>query len=176
MTTTLDPLTQTFAWAQATESTTTYPTVRLDYNITSNHRLTGSGTYNHLISDPDTGNGMQRIYPDFPVHGKQDSKRFSYQLSMRSTLTSTMVNEVRYGATGGATLFYPDLAVDMYNNSAFGDMKGYAISWSNFKSINNPWPGIHAELARGLDDGDRRHAELAEGQARPDLRGVGHAR
>ena len=141
VTTTIDPLTQTFAWAQATESTTTYPTVRLDYNITSSHRLTGSGTYNHLISDPDTGNGMQRIYPDFPVHGKQDSKRFSYQLSMRSTLTSTMVNEVRYGATGGATLFYPDLAVDMYNNSAFGDMKGYAISWSNFKSINNTYPG-----------------------------------
>ena len=141
VTTTIDPLTQTFAWAQPTESTTTYPTVRLDYNITSNHRLTGSGTYNHLVSDPDTGNGMQRIFPDFPVHGKQDSERYSWQLSMRSTLTSTMVNEVRYGATGGATLFYPDLAVDMYNNSAFGDMKGYALSWSNFKSISNPWPG-----------------------------------
>ena len=141
VTTTIDPLTQTFAWAQPTESKTTYPTVRLDYNITTNHRLTGSGTYNHLVSDPDTGNGMQRIFPDFPVHGKQDSERYSWQLSMRSTLTSSMVNEVRFGKTGGATLFYPDLAVPMYSNSAFGDMKGYALSWSNFKSISNPWPG-----------------------------------
>ncbi|MCU0252245.1 MAG: TonB-dependent receptor [Vicinamibacterales bacterium] len=141
VTTTIDPLTQTFAWAQPTESTTTYPTARLDYNITSNHRFTGSGTYNHLISDPDTGNGMQAIFPGFPVHGKQDSERFSWQLSLRSTLSSSMVNEVRYGATGGATLFYPDLAVPMYSNSAFGDMKGYALSWSNFKGISNPYPG-----------------------------------
>ena len=141
VTTTIDPLTQTFAWAQPTESTTTYPTLRLDYNITANHRLTGSGTYNHLVSDPDTTNSMQRIFPDFPVHGKQDSERFSYQISMRSTLTSSMVNEVRYGKTGGATLFYPDLAAPMYSNASFGDMKGYALSWSNFKSISNPYPG-----------------------------------
>jgi hypothetical protein len=52
-----------------------------------------------------------------------------------------MVNEVRYGRTGGATLFYPDLAVPMYSNASFGDMKGYALSWSNFKSISNPYPG-----------------------------------
>jgi len=110
VTTTIDPLTQTFAWAQPTESTTTYPTVRLDYNITANHRLTGSGTYNHLVSDPDTTNSMQRVFPDFPVHGKQDSERFSYQISMRSTLTSSMVNEVRFGRTGGATLFSPNLS------------------------------------------------------------------
>ncbi len=57
------------------------------------------------------------------MHGKQDSERYSCQLSMRSTLTSSMVNEVRFGGTGGATLFSPDLAVDMYNNAAFGDMK-----------------------------------------------------
>ncbi len=140
VTTTIDPLTQTFAWAQPTESTTTYPTVRLDYNITTNHRLTGSGTYNHLVSDPDTTNSMQRIFPDFPVHGKQDSERYSWQLSMRSTLTSSMVNEVRYGATGGATLFSPDLAVDMYNNSSLGNMAGYGLAWSAFKSISNPYP------------------------------------
>jgi len=141
VTTTIDPLTQSFAWSQATDSKTIYPTVRLDYNITSKHRITGSGTYNHLISDPDTTNSVQRVYPDFPVHGLQDSKRFTYQISMRSTLTSSMVNEVRYGATGGATLFSPDLAVPMYSNSSFGDMKGYAISWSAFKSISNPSPG-----------------------------------
>ena len=140
VTTTIDPLTQTFAWAQPTESTTTYPTVRLDYNVTSQHRISASGTYNHLVSDPDTTNSMQRVFPDFPVHGKQDSERFSYQLSMRSTLTSSMVNEVRYGATGGATLFSPDLAIDMFSNASLGNMSGYGIAWSAFKSISNPYP------------------------------------
>ncbi|MFO7694269.1 MAG: TonB-dependent receptor [Vicinamibacterales bacterium] len=133
VTTTLDPLTQSFAWQQATDSTTKYPTVRLDYNLTSNHRLTASGTYNHLVSDPDTTNSRQPVYPGFPWRGKQDSERFSYQLSMRSTVTSTMVNEVRYGATGGATLFSPDMAVDMFTNS-----NGYLIDWDAFKGIANP--------------------------------------
>ena len=176
VTTTIDPLTQTFAWAQPTESTTTYPTVRLDYNITSNHRMTGSGTYNHLVSDPDTTNSMQRVFPDFPVHGKQDSERFSYQLSMRSTLTSSMVNEVRYGATGGATMFSPDLAIDMYSNSSLGDMNGYGACVEQLQGHQQPIPVDDEQLPRRLDDGDRGHAELAEGQARPDVRRVRDAR
>ncbi len=138
VTTTIDPLTQTFAWAQPTESTTTYPTVRVDYNITANHRVTGSGTYNHLKSTPDTTNSTQAVYPGFPVSGLQDSERYSWQLSMRSTLSSSMVNEVRYGKTGGATLFSPNLSPGMYSNASFGDMKGYNLAWSNFKGISNP--------------------------------------
>ena len=77
VTTTIDPLTQSFAWTQPTKSTTKYPTVRIDYNLTSKHRLTGSGTYNHIVSDPDTTNSRQAVYPGFPWHGKQDSERYS---------------------------------------------------------------------------------------------------
>ncbi len=176
VTTTIDPLTQTFAWGQPTESTTTYPTVRVDYNLASKHRLTGSGTYNHLVSDPDTTNTMQRVYPDFPVTGKQDSERYSWQLSMRSTLSSTMVNEVRYGKTGGATLFSPNLAAPMFSNSALGNMAGYNLQWGNFKGISNPAPTFDQQLAGGLHDGARGHAELDEGQARPLVRRIGDPR
>ena len=176
VTTTIDPLTQTFAWAQPTESTTTYPTVRLDYNITSNHRFTGSGTYNHLVSDPDTTNSMQAIFPGFPVHGKQDSERFSWQLSMRSTLSSSMVNEVRYGATGGATLFYPDLAVADVQQRVVRRHEGLRALLVQLQGHQQPVPRFDAELARGLDDGHRGHGELAEGQARLDHRRVRHAR
>src|SRR5205823_2428390 len=35
-----DPLVQTFVWQQPTKSKTTYPTGRIDYNVTSAHRLT----------------------------------------------------------------------------------------------------------------------------------------
>ncbi len=131
--TTVDPLTQSFTWSQSTKSTTTYPTVRLDYNLTSKHRLTASGTYNHLVSDPDTTTSRQRVFPGFPWQGKQDSERYSTQLSLRSTLTPNMVNEFRVGATGGATLFSPDMNVNMWN-----DENGYRIVWSGFKSIANP--------------------------------------
>lgn len=143
VTTTLDPLTQSFAWSQNTESETKYPTVRLDYNVTSRHTLTASGTYNHLVSDPDTTNSMQPIFPGFPVRGLQDSKRYTWQVSFRSTLTSSMINEFRLGATGGATYFYPNLAKEM-----FTDYNGYALDWDVFKGISNSFPGTGQNSAR----------------------------
>lgn len=135
VTTSLDPLVQSFAWQQPTESTTSYPTVRLDYNVTDRHRLSASGTYNHLVSDPDTANSVQPVYPGFGPRGKQDSERYTGQLSLRSVFTANMVNEFRIGATGGATKFSPDL-----NPSMFQATSGYAIDWDIFKVINNPFP------------------------------------
>ncbi len=134
-----DGLTQTLSWQQPSKGVTHYPTIRLDYNATSKHRVTASLTQNHLVSNPDTTNSQQRVYPGFPVHGLQDSYRWTGQLSLRSTLTSNMVNEVRLGATGGATLFSPDLDPSMYK-AAFGNMNGYSINISNFRSISNPSP------------------------------------
>ena len=134
--TTGDPLTQQFVWQQSTDSTTKYPTMRFDYNVTQNHRLSFSMTRNHLVSDPDTTNTQQRVYPGFPVHGLQDSLRYTGQFSFRSTLSKNMVNEARFGKTGGATKFSPDLAESMYSNSGVGNMNGYSISWSCFKATN----------------------------------------
>jgi hypothetical protein len=137
-----DLLTETLSWQQDTESTTKYPTLRLDYNVTSKHRLTVSGTYNHLVSDPDTTNSMQPVFPGSPIRGLQDSERYTAQISLRSTLTSSMVNEFRIGATGGATLFSPNLTADMFN-----DYGGYAIGtsptslttgWGIFRGLSNP--------------------------------------
>ena len=100
---TTDPLTQSLAWQAPTSNKTTYPTVRLDYNVTSKHRASFTTTRNHILSDPDTTNSRQRVFPGFPVHGLQDSQRYSGQGGLRSTLTNNLVNEVRFGATGGAT-------------------------------------------------------------------------
>jgi hypothetical protein len=138
---TTDPLTQSFVWQQPTTSKTTFPTVRLDYNVNSSNRLSASFTRNHLVSDPDTTNSVQAVYPGFPVHGLQDSVRYSGQASWRTTISSKIVNEFRFGKTGGATFFSPDLSSDMYAGTGFGGMSGYAISWSAFKSIANPYPG-----------------------------------
>jgi Carboxypeptidase regulatory-like domain len=135
---TTDPLTQTFAWQAATKNNTTYPTVRLDYNVTSKHRASFTTTRNHILSDPDTTNSRQPAFPGFPVHGLQDSQRYSGQGSLRSTLTSSLVNEARFGATGGATKFSPDLATSMFGATSIADMHGYDIRWNAFKSIQSP--------------------------------------
>jgi carboxypeptidase family protein/TonB-dependent receptor-like protein len=130
---TTDPLTQSFAWSQMTASTTKFPTVRMDYNLTSKHRATFSMTRNHLISNPDTTNTQQAVFPGFASHGLQDSVRYTGQGSLRSTITTNLVNEFRFGATGGATLFSPDK-----NPGMWSDTNGYSIGWSAFKSISNP--------------------------------------
>ena len=131
---TTDPLTQTFTWQQPTSSIVKYPTVRVDYNLTSKHRLTGSFTQNHLISDPDTTNSYYARFPGFPIHGSQDSVRYTGQGSMRSILTPNIVNEIRFGATGGATKFFPEMNAGMFDS--FGSL---ALQISAFKSITNPY-------------------------------------
>ncbi|OFW06130.1 MAG: hypothetical protein A3H96_23980, partial [Acidobacteria bacterium RIFCSPLOWO2_02_FULL_67_36] len=133
-----DPLVQSYFWQQPTHNTTKYPTVKLDYNITSKHRATFSMTRNNLLSDPDTTNSRQTVFPGFAWHGLQDSKRYTEQGSFRSTLTKNLVNEARVGATGGATLFSPDMNKDMWSASV-GNMNGYGISWSNFRSLSNAY-------------------------------------
>ena len=65
VTTSLDPLVQSFAWQQPTKNKTKYPTVRLDYQVTSKHRVSFSMTQNLLLSDPDTTNTLERIFPGF---------------------------------------------------------------------------------------------------------------
>jgi len=142
--TSTDPLVDTFTWQANTKNSemaswTKYPTLRLDYNVTAKHRVTASITQNHLMSNPDTTNSQQTVFPGFPVHGLQDSYRWTSQLALRSTLSPNMVNEVRLGGTGGATLFSPDLSPDMYKASV-GNMNGYSIAISNFKSLSNPSP------------------------------------
>jgi hypothetical protein len=134
---TTDPLTQSLVWAATTKNTTTYPTVRFDYNLTSKHRVTFTTTRNHILSNPDTTNSRQPAFPGFPVHGLQDSQRYSGQGQLRSTLTRSLVNEVRFGMTGGATKFSPDLATSMFGGTSVADMHGYDIRWNAFRAIQN---------------------------------------
>ena len=82
---------------------------------------------------------MQTNFPGFPIHGLQDSVRYSGQGAWNWTVTNRMVNEFRFGKTGGATLFYPDFTADMFAGTGFGGMNGYAISWSSFKSLSNAY-------------------------------------
>lgn len=133
-----DLQTQTYTWQFPTKSQVYYPTVRLDYNLTANHRLTASGTRNHLISDPDTLNAYYRNFPGFATHGKQDSYRYSGQASLRSIFSRNLVNELRIGATGGATYFNPELNASMFSGKT-PDMNGYAIMLSAFRSVSNPY-------------------------------------
>ena len=120
-----NPLVQQYTWSMPTESFNPSPTMRLDYEVTRSHRLTGSFNYRHINSTPDTTNSAQLPFPNSLQTGSQQSTRWTTSESLRSTVGDTLFNEFRIGGSGGATLFSPEFATDM-----FSDTNGYRLNFN----------------------------------------------
>ncbi len=125
-----DPRLQTYTYNVDVQSHNIYPTGKIDYNLTDNHRLTGTFNYNHILSTPDTLNGRDPQFPGFPVQGVQDSDRYTAKLSLKSTLSANVVNEFAIGGTGGATLFSPGLNAGMWGGTPVADQTGFQLAIS----------------------------------------------
>jgi|RhiMethySRZTD1v2_1073278.scaffolds.fasta_scaffold20695_2 hypothetical protein len=144
-----NPNAQRLRFQQDAKGVTRYPTVRVDYNLSSAHRLTGSWTFNDLVSDPDTTNTQQARWPGFPIHGAQISDRYIFTTALRSSVSTNIVNEVRYGMSGGATMFSPGLESGMWSGSlanqggfALGiNAAGFAQTGGNNTGITNAGTG-----------------------------------
>jgi hypothetical protein len=122
-----DPLQQEFLWQFDNKGLTRYPTGRVDVNVTSKHRLSGSVNYTDLLSTPDTTNDREPVFPGFPGFGNQHSERYTVQGTLRSTLTPNLVNELRIGRTGGATLFSPEIGIGQFQGTPVADMGGFNL-------------------------------------------------
>ncbi len=120
-----NPLVQQFTWSMPTQSFNPSPTMRLDYEITRAHRLTGSFNYRHINSTPDTTNNAQLPFPNSLQTGSQQSTRWTTSESLRSTFGDNMFNEFRVGGSGGATLFSPEFGTDMWS-----DTNGYRLNFN----------------------------------------------
>ncbi|MFB3855442.1 MAG: hypothetical protein ACE148_16700 [Vicinamibacterales bacterium] len=96
--------------------------------------------YNDLFSDPDTTNSRQRVSPGFTHDSSQDSERYTFQTSLRSTFGKSIVNELRFGRTGGATLFSKEVNAAWWGSSALPNQGGYRLSISG-ADISNPDSG-----------------------------------
>jgi Carboxypeptidase regulatory-like domain len=133
-----NPSLQRYTFQQDSEGLTHYTTGRVDFNLGNNHRLYSSFNYNDLLSTPDTTNNRESRYPGFPLQS-QDSLRYTVQGTLRSTLGSNLVNELRIGGTGGRTLFSPELAATNWTNDLA--MGGYHLNFNNAMGIANPIAG-----------------------------------
>jgi hypothetical protein len=112
-----NPLVNQYTFQTPTESFNPSPTVRVDYELSPNHRLTGSMNYRHINSNPDTTNNALVPFPGFPMSASQQSTRWTTSESLRSTFGQNLVNEFRVGGTGGATYFSPELTADMFSGT-----------------------------------------------------------
>lgn len=94
-----------------------FPTVRLDFNLTKNHHLENVWNYQRFTGKPvDFLNAADPSFPGFPNHAGQDSHRFTNTTALRSTLTSNIVNEARFGLSGGNSLFGSEVTAAQFAN------------------------------------------------------------
>ncbi len=77
----------------------------------------------------DTLNNEDPAFPGFPVHAGQFSNRFTDNVTLRSTLKPTLVNEARVGLTGGTVLFFPELNPGAYTGSV-ANQAGFGLGIS----------------------------------------------
>ena len=89
LTPTSDPLLKNYVWQSPGKLFEHQPTVRIDYNITDNHRLSGSTSVICAERDPDYLNSADVRFPGAPNYGCFDSTRPLHSMTLRSTLSQT---------------------------------------------------------------------------------------
>jgi hypothetical protein len=117
-----DPLYQQHIWMIKGTEIRNYITTRLDFNVSSKHRVEASFNGENRLRDPDNVNGVAPRYPDMPNYGVNQGIRGAVSAALRSTITPRIVNEARAGFTMGTTLWYHNVP----GNTACGDANGVA--------------------------------------------------
>ncbi len=128
-----DPNLMTFTYLAAAEEHHIYPTLRLDFNLTAKHHLEYTGNVQRWRRYKDAVNSADPNFPGFPNYGDTTSTRYSHSMAVRSTLSSTLVNEARVGLTGGALHFY--------ENITKGDFTGPLANQGGFSLGISAFPG-----------------------------------
>ncbi len=131
LSTTADPLEDSYVWQSPGKLFEHQPTIKVDYNLTQRHRLSGSYQVIWAERDPDYLNSADARFPSAPNYRFFHSKRPLTSITLRSTLTSNLVSELRGGITakGGASYFG-----DLRSNGpqSFEDQTGFSLDF---------WPG-----------------------------------
>lgn len=136
-----DPNFQDFTFTNTGGQTRYFPTVRLDFNLTSKYHLENIWNYQFFTGKVDFLNNVDPAFPGFPNQGFQGSNRFSNVTALRSTLTPTIVNEARFGITGGSVLFFPNVNAGQFTNQggfAIGSSVASGTTGFGPVGINNP--------------------------------------
>lgn len=129
-----------------------FPTVRLDFNVAKDHHIENIWNYQSFGSTVDFLNARDPQFPGFPNHGSQTSIRFSNVTAWRWTISNNVVNEARYGITGGTVLFFGEV-----NAGQFLNQGGSSLSLGNFSS-----GGFALTSATNTTAPSRRNAPVRE--------------
>jgi hypothetical protein len=131
-----------YTFQQPTGGPVYYPTVRMDYNVSSNHMLSGTW-YRQRFTDKgyDTTNTRQPTWPGFPVYGTQGSWREAYTGALRSTLSDSIVNEARVAYSGAPVQFGPYYNPGMFTGS-LANQQGFSLGINAALGITSAGPAF----------------------------------
>lgn len=138
---TLDPVYDSYVFQSPSKLFEHQPTGRIDYNITDKHRLTMTAAVIQATRDADYLNGGDRTFPGAINYSKFTSIRPLYTATMRSTLTSNLVNEFRMNLTalGGTSYFGSE---ESNGRHTYEDQDFYRIilpgDWTDWTTQNGP--------------------------------------
>jgi hypothetical protein len=154
--TNLDANIDEFRYNVPVQSKRRFPTARVDYNLTDNHRFSSAWNYNWFTDAPDTLNNFDPQWPGFPGFGGQTSVRWSWANSVRSTLGRNLVNEARVGYSSAPVKFFDEMNVGMYTGS-LANQKGFNIQFPNIgaaltRASANPSPQSRNATDLAIED------------------------
>ncbi len=166
-----DPLLDQYVYLSPGKLFEHQPTIRMDQNIGASHRLSGSFSTITARRDPDYLNSSDPRFPGAPNYRIYESTRPLFSLSLRSTLGSSLVNELR----GGGNAFYGSSYFGKPESNGpqtFEDENGFAIDFETGVGLTNWYLPDHTELAERADLQPRRHGDVAARQAQHELRRI----
>ncbi len=134
---TTDPNLESFTFTNTGGQVRRFPTMRFDFNVTNNHHIEAIYNFQDFASKVDFLNGRDPAFPE-PVPqiiGSQGSDRFSFSTALRSTLSASLVNEARFGLTGGTVVFFPETGA-----GSFAPFGGVATQFP--LTLTNPYSGV----------------------------------
>ena len=138
--------TQAYTFQPPSERNEYAPTTRVDFNLTDKHRLTGTYLWQRIKTSPDFLNSGEPQFPGFDNYSWQFSYRTTGSATLRSTLSSNLVNELKTGWQWSPVDFYSEKTADTFasqggNAVTFGfgltsPTQGNAPNLTNTPSMN----------------------------------------
>lgn len=121
---TTDPNTQNFLWQPDSLRIDNAPGGRIDYNISTQHRLSVSANYQGQRLNPNLFGTDEPNFPGLANSANLYSAVSRTSVSLRSTLSSALVNEVRVGISNAPVWF-----ADQVDLAQFADQGGFSINF-----------------------------------------------
>ena len=131
-----DPNTMSYSFLSPGDQIEKQPTARLDFQLSSKHRLTGTWTHQIVDRTPDMLNGTDARFPGAPNIRRYLSKRNIGSTAIRSVLRNNLVNELRGGVKWGPSFFGKP---EWNGPASYADQGGRALGLGNTGTTLTNW-------------------------------------